>query len=212
VLTIIAGSDTSATVLSNIMYYLLVHQEYLIALRREIDENFPFKEQASIEVSKLAGMKLLNAIINETLRLLPPLPTSIQRAPQKGGGGKFIGKMFVPEGTGINIPPYSLHRDPRYFSPRTEEFWPNRWLIDNPEGPNFILDLAAFIPFSFGPANCAGKSLAILELRYMTTMLVRQFDLSFADGFRTDLWEQNLLDRFVLTKGPLPVILSIRET
>ncbi|KDR74014.1 hypothetical protein GALMADRAFT_250743 [Galerina marginata CBS 339.88] len=212
VLTIIAGSDTSATVLSNIIFYLLVNHEYLVALRAEIDQNFPFAEQAPIIVTKLAGMKLLNAIINETLRLLPPLPISIQRAPQKGSGGKFIGKTFIPEGTGINIPPYCLHRDPRYFAPRTEEFWPERWLIDNPGDPNFILDLAAFIPFSFGPANCAGKPLAMLELRYITTMLVRQFDISFETGFETDLWEKNLLDRFVLTKGPLPVVLSLRGT
>ncbi|KDR74026.1 hypothetical protein GALMADRAFT_269528 [Galerina marginata CBS 339.88] len=211
-LTIIAGSDTTASVLSNVMYYLLAHDKYFAALRQEIDEYFPLNQHVSIEITKFPAMKLLNAIINEALRLQPAVPTSVQRAPPKGSGGVFLGEIFIPEGTGINVPPYCLHRDPRYFSPRTEEFWPERWLIEKPEDPDFVLDLAAFIPFSFGPANCAGKSLAVLELRYLVTMLVRQFDMRFENGFTAGAWEKSLLDRFVIAKGPLPVVLSPRRT
>jgi len=211
-LAIIAGSDTTATALSTIMNYLLGNPRYLEDLRSEIDANFPLKEDAPIQGDQLSGMKMLNAVINEALRLLPPLPILLQRAVPKGSGGKLIGNCFIPEGTAVVLPPYCLHRDHRYFSPRTEEFWPERWFLDKSDDPNFVHDLTAFIPFSFGPANCAGKSLAIFELRYMTAMLVRNFNISFQANFSPRLWEENLLDRFIFTKGPLPVILSPRAS
>jgi len=65
VLTILIGSDTTAIVLRNIMYYLLAYPDYFQGLRAEIDENFSFKQQAPIELAKLPSMKLLNAIMYE---------------------------------------------------------------------------------------------------------------------------------------------------
>jgi cytochrome P450 len=109
----------------------------------------------------------------------------------------------------VVIPPYTLHRHPAYFSPRTEEFWPERWLIKDDSA--IVLDLEAFIPFSFGPANCAGKPLAMQELRYITAVLVRQFDITPEPGFELEGWEEDLKDRFVLAKGPLPVVISPRK-
>src|SRR5258705_531663 len=75
----------------------------------------------------------------------------------------------IPEGTGITITPYVIHRDARYFSPRPNEFWPERWFVTPRSFPsetaaaakgrlveeeNWVLDRAAYIPFSYGPGNC----------------------------------------------------------
>ena len=118
---------------------------------------------------------------------------------------------FIPEGTGITIPPYTLHRDPRYFSPRSNEFWPERWLLSRNEEKDLILDRAAFIPFSYGPQNCVGKSLAMLELRYITAMLVQQFDMSLEQGFEAETQKGDVRDRFILCAQPLPVIITVRS-
>ncbi|KAF9543833.1 high nitrogen upregulated cytochrome P450 monooxygenase 2 [Agrocybe pediades] len=213
-LAIIAGSDTTSTVLSNIFYYLIHHPEYMKRLKAEIDEHFPLSDTvhgtSAIELGKLGSMKFLNAIINETLRLQPAVPTSLQRQPAKGSGGQAVGEYFIPEGTAVNIPPYCLHRNPRYFSPRTDDFWPERWLLDKTTAKGFVHDMSAFIPFSVGPANCAGKHLALLELRYVTTLLVRGFDFKFEEGFTAQMWEDGIEDRFVMAKGPLPVVLTPR--
>jgi len=77
---------------------------------------------------------------------------------------------------------------------------------------DFILDLAAFIPFSYGPANCVGKSLAMLELRYVITILVRQFDIAFQPGFKLETCENGRGDKFILSGGPLPVVVSPRAS
>lgn len=66
-LAIIAGSDTTSTVLSNILSYLIAHPEYMKKLRAEIDENFHLGDMvhgtSAIELSKLGSMKILNAIM-----------------------------------------------------------------------------------------------------------------------------------------------------
>ena len=59
-----------------------------------------------------------------------------------------------------------------------------------------ILDVSAFIPFSFGPANCAGKNLAILELRTVICMLIRRFEINFGNlgsqKFDPKSWEERV--------------------
>lgn len=109
-----------------------------------------------------------------------------------------------------------MHRDPRYFSPRPDEFWPERWLHDSSlKGSHgtepIILSRDAFIPFSIGPANCAGKPLALIELRLVIANLVRRFDISFDENYDPRDWEKKLFDRFVLVKGQLMTALRLRK-
>ena len=61
---------------------------------------------------------------------------------------------------------WSVHRDARNFS-YPDTFWPDRWLIaegiqESKEKITHNPD--AFIPFSFGPANCVGKNLAMASI------------------------------------------------
>ncbi|KAF5329576.1 hypothetical protein D9619_009005 [Psilocybe cf. subviscida] len=210
-LVIVAGSDTTAAVLSNVFYYLLSHPEYYQRLREEIDALFPFTDANSspVDVKAMNGLHLLNAVINEALRLQPPIPTSLQRAPAVGGGPKVLSdEITIPEGTAVVISPYVIHRSPHYFSPNPDKFWPERWISQD---PGIITDRSAFIPFSTGQANCPGKPLAIVQLRYTIASIVRAFDAEFADGYDAARWEKELQDRYVVVKGELPVKLTSRK-
>ena len=62
VLAIIAGSDTTSTVLSATWFFLCRYPEYLARLQKEVDETFPGGEEPFDGV-KLAAMPLLNAIM-----------------------------------------------------------------------------------------------------------------------------------------------------
>lgn len=224
ILTIVAGSDTTASVMSSIICYLLCHPDVYKRLRDELDHAFPYVDADGvpvIETEKLSSLNLLNAVINETLRLLPAVPTSLQRAPARGSGGKMLGtSFFIPEGTGIQVPPYVLHRDPRYFSPDPDGFNPDRWLAPSKDGkdsqvPEFLTTRDAFIPFSYGPANCAGKSLALTEMRAVIALLLKRFDLGFESKGNLKVerarWEGQMKDRFVFAKGKLPIWLKERR-
>lgn len=178
---------------------------------------------------------LLTFSRNEALRLQPALATNMQRAPEKGSGGKWVGEQYVwehsailfrlkrayllsflSENTAVNTPPYVYHHDKRYFYPLTDTFWPDRWLQDSKKSEksradgSFIHNVAAFIPFSAGFANCVGKTLALAELRMVVALLVQRFDMSFAEGYDPRRWESEIQDLFGSKLGELPVVLKLR--
>ncbi|KAJ7883455.1 cytochrome P450, partial [Mycena olivaceomarginata] len=103
--------------------------------------------------------------------------------------------LFAGNDTHIYIPPYSLHRSAENFSPSPDKFDPDRWLC--PQTTGEVLNMAAFIPFSYGAANCVGKPLAWREMLMVTSTLLRKFNLRFADGFESDDWLGNLHDAFL---------------
>ncbi|KAF7333636.1 hypothetical protein MSAN_02406600 [Mycena sanguinolenta] len=209
-LAIVAGSDTSATVLSNTFFFLLSHPESYHRLQSEIDEAFPPGDKDPTDTALLSNLPYLTAVIKESLRLLPPVATSLQRAPTVGTGSKVLSESFViPEGTSVIVPPYTIHRDPRNFSPSPDKYIPDRWLAKDNDS-EFVTNDDAFIPFSTGPANCVGKNLAMLEIRMVVAHIMRAFELQFSDGYDTQRWEEDLKDYFVMQKGSLPVNLTRR--
>ncbi|KAL4259956.1 Cytochrome P450 superfamily protein [Pleurotus pulmonarius] len=204
---IVAGADTVATAVICLFYYLLSNRPMLERLRREVDSVYPQGENA-MDTSKHANMPYLSACISETLRILPPVPTNGSRRVPSGSGGKLIAGRVVPENTEVYVPAFSLHRSPRYFSPCPDIFWPDRWLSkEHTESfnPN------TYIPFSHGPANCVGRNLAKREIMMLSSLLIQTFDMRFEEGFDPSTWEEKLHDHLVLTRAPLPVVLTPRH-
>lgn len=216
VLAVFGGSDTTATTLSSIVYYLVRYPEWQTRLR---DEVLGAERAVGPDIhgwnapgsGVLAELEILNAVINETMRLQPAAPTGLQRGPAPGSGGRQLGSLFLPEGTTVQVPPYAVHRDFEYFAPHTKDFWPERWLKSKVDADAAVTDRSAFIPFSMGPANCAGKALAMKQLRYTIALLVREFELRSVDGWDWREWEEGLMDRFLMVKGELPVVLLSRK-
>ena len=105
-----------------------------------------------------------------------------------------------------------MHRDPRYFSPFPDRFWPERWLQSGSTSTSDkgTLNTNAFIPFSYGPRNCVGKRLAIVEMQMVVALLVQRFDFSVAAECDLNKWEGAMEDWFVFAVGELPVKLTPR--
>ena len=99
---------------------------------------------------------------------------------------------------------------------------PERWLsqeerlalepkIFHSQG-KYIHNTDAFIPFSVGPTSCAGKTLAWMEMRMAVSVIVSRFDLKLDPSYNPQKWHEDMVDYFVMIKGPLPTILSPRQT
>lgn len=124
---------------------------------------------------------------------------------------------FIPNGTTVRVHTFSVHRDPRNFAPHTETFWPERWILatDNfgkENHPEFVHNIQAFVPFSYGPASCVGKNLAMLEMRMLLCACIQQLDFQLTGDLVNDpgRWKRELCDYFVLQKGHLPVLVTER--
>lgn len=87
-------SDTTASVLSNLWYYLLLHPLHYKRLQQEVDAMF-LRGEDPIDQERLAGMEFLNACISETLRLAPPVPSGSQRGVPPTVDGKLVGSQSV---------------------------------------------------------------------------------------------------------------------
>lgn len=167
-LIIAAGSDTSATSLAFIIVLLGIHPAYQTALREELAKTAAF--------SCRNALPLLDAVINETLRLWPAIFWATQRVTPPEG--LAINNVFIPGGTIVAIPGWSLARDERNFV-RPEEWIPERWT----SRPELCINKAAWIPFSTGPYSCAGRHLAMLQIRSVIARIVGEFQVVLPDGF-----------------------------
>lgn len=162
---LLAGSETTATSLSGLTYYLLKNPECLSKLNEEVRGTF--KSFDDITGDATAKLPYLQGCIEEGLRLFPPAPFTLPR----DCPGAVIDGHYVPEDTIVGIEVFSMQRDPRYWKD-PEAFRPERWV-----GEGFGDEKRAFQPFSTGPRACLGINLAYLELRIAVAKLIWTFDL-----------------------------------
>ncbi|GJE89584.1 cytochrome P450 [Phanerochaete sordida] len=212
VLALIAGSDSTSIVTAMIVYSLLRNPAAYKRLQLEVDKFYPRGED-SLDSKHYKHMTYLEAVINEGLRLYPATPSGTQRAPAVGKGDRLVGNYHIPEGTAVKFHFWSIHRDPRNFS-HPDSFWPERWLIAEglePATDKFTHSANAFIPFSFGPYNCVGKSVAMQEMRTLLCHLVHTLDFRFPKDFDPTKFEDTMEDQFAFKLGELPVIVQRRE-
>ncbi|KAJ3557180.1 hypothetical protein NM688_g1609 [Phlebia brevispora] len=213
ILAIVAGSDTTSGALSNVFYFLMSNPDIYKRLQGEVDLYYPPGED-SLDPKYYPQMAYLEAVLNETLRLMPAVASGSLRAPLIGSGGKLVGPHYIPEGNHLRVHFYSVQRDPRNFTD-PDKFWPDRWLIAEGlmewkgQSP-FIHNPNAFLPFSHGPANCVGKPMAMHEMRTVTCHMMQKLDLRFAGGWDPKDWERDIEDRFVLKHGRLLVTVQPR--
>ncbi|KAL1863707.1 hypothetical protein Plec18170_000545 [Paecilomyces lecythidis] len=131
-----------------------------------------FTADSDINFSKTPALSYLAAVIEETLRMYPPVVTGLARVPP--AGGETVHGDFVPEGTTVSCHHYASYRSLSNFV-LPNEFIPERWLGTDPRFDSDKKD--ALQPFSLGPQNCLGKSLAYAEIRLILCKLLFHFDI-----------------------------------
>ncbi|KAL2286891.1 hypothetical protein FJTKL_06412 [Diaporthe vaccinii] len=152
---IVAGSETTATLLSAATYFLATDPASLAKLNDEVRSTFQSEDQ--IDMLSVQNLKYLPAVLDESMRLYSPVLSSSPRMIGEGGD-EIIGE-FIPEGTSVDIRQWAVYHNPDHFA-RAEEFHSERWLDD----PRFAGDARrALQPFSIGPRNCIGKKYVIFS-------------------------------------------------
>lgn len=175
-LLIIAGSDTTAIVMSGLLFYLVRYKAAYAKLVEEIRSTF--SSESEIESGpKLQSCKYLRACINEGLRMTPPVGGEALREVREGGTD--IEGEFFPPGVNVSTAYYCLSHNKDVY-PEPHKFRPERWIVDEKEGTTeeeVALAESGACSFSMGSRGCPGKYLALIEMNIVMAKLVYLFDM-----------------------------------
>ena len=148
--TLIAGRDTTASLLSNTIFTLSRRADVWRKVRAEVD----FLGGESPTFSQIKSFKYLQYVLLESLRMFPVIPLNVKVANKdtflpRGGGPEGEAPIFVHKGQTIVWVPYSMHRRKDLWGADAAEFKPERW-----QGLKAGFN---FVPFNGGPRICPGK-------------------------------------------------------
>ncbi|KAK4149486.1 cytochrome P450 monooxygenase [Chaetomidium leptoderma] len=196
-LIVIAGSESVAAALTHIFFHLAWDPTLTRRLQGEFDA------LPSLAHENLMTVAHLDAVINEAMRLHPPVPSGTQRVTPSEG--LWIGERHIPGDTIVQVPSYTVFRDARAFV-QPDEFIPERWTTR----PELVRDKSVYIPFNTGPYACVGKRLAMLELRRVVAEILWRYDLTMAPGQTQEAFLDGKQDTFTTVSAALPVIFTER--
>ncbi|KAK7812875.1 hypothetical protein U0070_000983 [Myodes glareolus] len=117
---IFGGYETTSSTLAFALHSLATHPDIQKKLREEIDVALPNKAPPSYD--KVMEMEYLDMVLSETLRLYS-IADRLERVCKQD---VEMDGVFIPKGSVVMIPIFSLHRDPQYW-PEPEEFCPERY-------------------------------------------------------------------------------------
>ncbi|MCJ1283332.1 hypothetical protein MMC26_002660 [Xylographa opegraphella] len=172
--TLLAGRDTTASLLSNIWFTLSQRPDVYARIRDEVDA----LDSDDLSFETLKDMKYLRAVINESLRLYPVVPMNSRKALNDtvlpfGGGKDGLSPCFIAKGQFLIWNVYAMHRRTDFYGEDADLFRPERWLDD---GETKGLRVGwNYLPFNGGPRICIGQQLALTEASYVTVRLMQEF-------------------------------------
>ncbi|OBR14966.1 Benzoate 4-monooxygenase cytochrome P450 [Colletotrichum higginsianum IMI 349063] len=197
---LMAGAETTAMTLSGATYLLCQHPEALATLTAEIRGAFASGDEIHMTTTTDRNLPYLSGVVEETLRLFPPVPTTLPRVTPPEG--HFIAGRFVPGNSQVFVNQLAAYRWPAHFA-ESSSFRPERWLKSE-VGTLYDADTKGVLkPFSTGPRNCIGKHLAYGEVRTILAKILWEFDLQLAP--ESDGWMESLKIYGVWEKRPLMV-------
>lgn len=140
-----AGSSAMVTALISAAYYLMLNPEKQQKLHHEIRSSCT--HESDISVLSTSKLPYLVAVLNEAMRMHPPLPAGNHRFVPAGGA--IIDGRFVAGGTDVTVHQWAAYHSGANFK-NPDMFVPKRWL-DDPAYESDCDDV--FQPFHVGPRN-----------------------------------------------------------
>jgi cytochrome P450 len=125
-------------------------------------------------LTAIAELPWLDAVIKESMRILPPAPMQARVAQQETS----IGGYPVPNGTRILLSSFVTNRLPERY-PQPDSFWPERWASINPTPFEYLV-------FSAGPRNCPGYLLGMAMVKVAVAAILRRYRIELPPATRVD--------------------------
>ncbi|KAJ1558325.1 hypothetical protein HK405_013933, partial [Cladochytrium tenue] len=196
-----AGQGPLSAALPNFLYHLAHHPSVQRQLHAEVIAAKASRASDPVRPDDLRAMPLLDAALRESLRLLPPVPTSHPRVSSQNVY-KLPGMWGLPKDYHVAVDLLSMQRDPAVFGDDAEEFRPARFVGAGGSGRSARLfeDVSsadpaaavstdesqpfgpAFLPFGKGPYACPARRPAVVLLKIAAAEVLRRYELVPAAG------------------------------
>lgn len=163
---VIAGHETTASVLNWIWYLLALHPDIQTRVAAEVRDS---KAKEGLSLGTLEQLTYTGSVVEEALRLYPPLWLMTRKTIKPD----LLGGYRVPSGTEIYISPYLLQRHPRLWKD-PQRFEPQRFEPGNSQNQKPL----SMCPFGAGPRNCIGEYFARVEIQVHLASVIDALSLS----------------------------------
>lgn len=167
----VAGQETVNSLLAWTVLLLAVHTDWQEEARKEVLNLFGQENPNPDGIWKL---KTLSNVINESLRLYPPIASNLRKVERE----VRLGKLILPANLILSMSYLSLHHDPQIWGEDAHQFKPERFsegiakATTNSE--------AAFFPFGAGPRSCVGMNFAINEAKIALSMILQRYSFTLS--------------------------------
>jgi len=174
---LLAGRDTTAALLTFTIYLCTQHPDVWDKMRAEVLSVCGPDGMPSYE--SLRELKYMRAVVNETLRIFPPVPMNVRSAGKDGGvlrpgvAARPNKPLYVPPRTLVAYVPIFVHKRKELWGDDAELFDPDRWL--DARLAHFTANPMQWLPFNAGPRICLGQQFAYNEAQFFLVRLLQRF-------------------------------------
>ncbi|ODN00919.1 Farnesoate epoxidase [Orchesella cincta] len=169
-----AGNDTTATTISWAILYLTKFRDIQERIQKEIHD--VTGDARPVALSDRPKMPYTMAVIEETFRISPVIPTGLQHRAIKG---REFRDYFIPEDTWIFANIYHIHHDEKLWTD-PKKFKPERFLSE--DGTVFKKN-SNLLTFSIGRRQCVGETLARDSFFLFLTNIFQRYSITFDPEF-----------------------------
>ncbi|KAK3681767.1 cytochrome P450 [Podospora appendiculata] len=183
-INMVAGADTTATIIRNAVYYSLKTPRVWARLRSDLASAGLTAEHTPLPLKAVRALPYLEAIVNESLRILPAVILSMERY-VPAGGQRLLDGSVVPENTILGFNLFVLGRNKKTWGDDAEEFRPERWLQNDgeaDEGYRARLQEMHSAAMSFGGGSriCLGKHMGLMQVYKVIATLAVRYEVQLA--------------------------------
>ena len=170
ILTLGSTAGTPIRPLTFVWYLLAMHPWAEARLHAELDGAF---EGQTPKADALMKLPFLRNVLDETMRLYPPLPTMLRVTEEDD----VVCGRKIPRGALVTVAPWVVHRHRRLWD-APELFDPDRF---SPER-SAARSRYTFMPFSIGPHICIGASMSMVQMMIAVAVLAQRFRFRLVPG------------------------------
>lgn len=199
---IFAGHETSANTLSWCTYFLALNPEYQRTLREGVGKALKALDKDGEAIEDLnwsdlnsEDMRPLDLVIQETLRLRPPITTTYRYSqkddqlpvttPCKTKDGRTLTSIPIPAGKEIGISVTGNNMDEKYFGPEPHLFKPERWNnLPELHAKSKLPSPYGSFTFNGGPKVCIGSKFAMTEMKVILIRVLAKYRIEKVEGLK----------------------------